>query len=240
MKAHIEYLKYVLRHKWFVFKACLRLGVPLHLAIVHDWTKFTPQEWGAYVRNFFNPGGTRRKVRDASGAYNPAVQGDEFLLAWQHHESHNKHHWGYWLTFEMGGKERYWIQAHGDGYPLVLWDAKEQVHFIDEVSDDTTAFIGGKNVVYTLLKQVAERLNRESLIVALPMPEVYAREMVADWVGAGMAISGNPDPSEWYEKNKDKIVLHDKTRLFVEGLIRGLTQREPDRSNVAAHGGTGK
>lgn len=213
MKAHTEYLKYVLRHKWFVFKACLRLGVPLHLAIVHDWTKFTPQEWGAYVRNFFTPDGTRRNRND----YQSDADKLSFLQAWQHHESSNKHHWGYWLTFEVPAEERYYIQAHGDGYPLVLWDA-----------------------IYNLLKQVSERLNRESLMIALPMPEVYAREMVADWVGAGMAITGNPDPSEWYEKNKDKIVLHDKTRLFVEGLIRGLTQREPDRSNVAAHGGTGK
>ena len=236
MRAQIAYLKYVLRHKWFVFKACLRLGVPLHLAIVHDWTKFTPSEWGAYVRNFFNPDGTRRSRND----YQSDTDKLAFLRAWQHHESSNKHHWGYWLTFEVPAKERYYIQAHGDGYPLVLWDAKEQTHFIDEVADDTTAFVGGKNVIYNLLKQVAERLNRESLMIALPIPEVYAREMVADWVGAGMAITGNPDPSEWYEKNKDKIVLHDKTRLFVECLIRGLTQREPNRCNVAAHGDTGK
>lgn len=234
MKAHTEYLKYVLRHKWFVFKACLRLGVPLRLAIFHDWTKFTPAEWGAYVRNFFNPDGTQRKVRDASGAYNPAAQGNNFLKAWQHHEANNKHHWGYWLAFEMSEKERYLIQAHGDGYPLSLYDNVEQTFIIRDLTDDHPAFVGGGNRAYDLLKTIAARLNKESQIVALEMPEIYAREMVADWVGAGMAISGNPNPSLWYEKNKDKIILHSKTRLFVENLIRGLTSRAVDKGGAGS------
>ncbi len=53
----------------------------------------------------------------------------------------------------------------------------------------------------------------------IPMPEADAREMVADWIGAGKAITGNPDPTEWYEKNKNKMTLHPDTRQLVERLL---------------------
>jgi hypothetical protein len=169
MKAHTEYLKYVLRHKWFVFKACLRLGVPLRLAIVHDLSKFSPQEWGAYVHTFFNSDGTKKDLRKQA-SYDPNNTGEvtEFSFAWMHHQR-NKHHWQAWISIGDSGN-----------------------------------------------------------LKAVPMPEVYIREMIADWVGAGSAITGNSDPSEWYEKNKGKMILHSETRLFAESLIRGLTKRAVD------------
>jgi hypothetical protein len=64
------------------------------------------------------------------------------------------------------------------------------------------------------------------------MLENFAREMAANWIGAGMAKTGRPDPSEWYEKNKDKMLLRDETRLFVESLLRGLTAGEPDKEEA--------
>jgi hypothetical protein len=49
----------------------------------------------------------------------------------------------------------------------------------------------------------------------LDMPYKYLLEMVCDWYGAGMA-QGKPDIKAWYLKNKDRIMLSDKTRFFVE------------------------
>jgi hypothetical protein len=46
---------------------------------------------------------------------------------------------------------------------------------------------------------------------ALPIPERYIREMIADWMGAGRAYEGKyPNPSEWkwLNSNKDKIFSH--------------------------------
>lgn len=57
--------------------------------------------------------------------------------------------------------------------------------------------------------------------LALPMPEHYAREMLADWRGAGMA-QGKPDTQAWYETNRNKMVLHPETRQLVESLL-GVT-----------------
>jgi N-acetyl-anhydromuramyl-L-alanine amidase AmpD len=40
---------------------------------------------------------------------------------------------------------------------------------------------------------------------ALPMPEPLVREMVADWMGAGRAITGQWDVAGWYTKNREKM-----------------------------------
>jgi len=95
MRAHLSYLKYVIRHKWYVFLECYKLGIPV-LGIVHDWSKFLPSEWFPYVRSFYNPDGTPRHVRDETGYYDPHKISGDFDLAWLHHQHWNKHHWQYW------------------------------------------------------------------------------------------------------------------------------------------------
>lgn len=51
------------------------------------------------------------------------------------------------------------------------------------------------------------------------IPEKYVREMVADWAGAGRAITGKWEVKKWYYENKEKILLHSDTRVFVEKLL---------------------
>jgi hypothetical protein len=99
---HVKYAHYVLRHKWYVFWACLAMGVPFYRALWHDWTKFTPIEWNPYVHTFYHPDGTPRTVRDETGAYDPTKQGPEFARAWAHHQ-HNPHHWQAWVALGDGG-----------------------------------------------------------------------------------------------------------------------------------------
>lgn len=89
MKPHLRYLWYVLRHKWFVLLAGLRLGgIPLWRLIVHDSSKFSPAEWGPYVERFFKPAPWRR---------------DRWERALIHHYNHNPHHWQYWVL--VGGHD---------------------------------------------------------------------------------------------------------------------------------------
>lgn len=52
----------------------------------------------------------------------------------------------------------------------------------------------------------------------LAMPLKYIEEMVCDWKGAGKA-SGYSDTPAWYQRNKDKIILHPATRIVVEILL---------------------
>lgn len=152
---HRKYLKYVLRHKWHVLVAGLRLGVPLRQLVVHDWSKFLPCEWGPYARRFYGGRG---------GVIDKGADPEEFHRAWAHHWHTHPHHWEHWLCLRGNGS-----------------------------------------------------------IAAMEMPERFAREMVADWVGAGRAQLGDAwTPSEvvgWYERNAEKMVLHDATRNRVEALL---------------------
>ena len=149
MKRHINYGKYLLRHKWFVYLACRKMGVSLWRAIIHDASKLYPSEWFPYAECFYAPDGT-----------NQYRESKDFTYAWLHHQKRNKHHWQYWM---------------------ITWDR------------GTTE--------------------------CLPMPSTYIREMVADWMGAGKAITGKWEAPQWYEKNKHTIQLHNDTRAEVEMLL---------------------
>ena len=88
MKAHWDYLKYVLRHKKFVWVEGRKLNVGRLQLLVHDWQKFTPTEWRPYVDKFY------RGVQDKHA----------FNTAWHHHVRYGKHHWQYWVIFNGMGK----------------------------------------------------------------------------------------------------------------------------------------
>jgi hypothetical protein len=101
--AHINYARYVCSHKWYVFYACMKLGgIPLSRALLHDMSKFSREEWSPYVHQFYNPDGSKRSVRDASGAYDPSVQFEAFQKAWKHHWMNNPHHHEFWATANTG------------------------------------------------------------------------------------------------------------------------------------------
>lgn len=53
---------------------------------------------------------------------------------------------------------------------------------------------------------------------ALPMPERYQREMLADWRGAGRAY-GNADTAGWYRENRGQMMLHPDTRAWIEAHL---------------------
>ena len=160
---HWQYLCYVARHKLYVFRSGLKLGIPIWSLFWHDWTKFLPIEWTPYVRSFYGPKypkladmlGDEHNRAIASGHYKEKIR-EDFDIAWNHHQKVNRHHWQYWF--------------------LVLDD-------------------GGQKI--------------------LPMPDNDRREMLADWIGAGLAM-GKTDTKAWYLKNFTNIQLHHETRLWVE------------------------
>ncbi|MBI2934662.1 MAG: hypothetical protein HYY29_03725 [Chloroflexi bacterium] len=173
MTKHIRYAKYVLRHKWYVFIACCRLGIPWQ-GITHDLSKFRPSEWGPYAEYFYG------KHRITA----PCVTEAFFDEAWLFHQHRNPHHWQYWLLREDSSPD----------------------------------------------------------IKIMHMPDKYRREMLADWRGAGRAITGKDDTLTWYTKNKDRMTLHYTTREWIEDQLRfgpyslkqvlDIGQDDYDRSQV--------
>src|SRR5690348_6686157 len=177
MRRHWAYLKYVLRHKWFVFQECLKLGVPFWIALLHDWDKFLPDEWLPYARTFYKPDGSKQYVESAA-----------FTIAWMKHQHRNKHHWQYWLNAGA-------MPLHKTS--VLVWDR-------------------GTSSIVILDGSVHDWDMHGVISVREPMPDVYRREMLADWRGAGRAITGQDNTLEWYRKMRDKMKLHPETRAWIE------------------------
>jgi len=100
MNKYIKYLKYLLRHKYFVMLECFKVGLYWQ-GIIHDMSKFLLSEFIPYA-NFFN--GDIKKGRNGTGYYKPTDTGDKaFDFAWLLHQKRNKHHWQWWIIPEDGG-----------------------------------------------------------------------------------------------------------------------------------------
>jgi len=102
---HFRYLWYVLRHKWYCFLECCKLGMPL-VGITHDLSKFRPSEWFGYVEKFYGDKEKQNRrqfdlASDYGGLHEMIPWGllpdDQFKLAWLHHQRRNPHHWQYWV-----------------------------------------------------------------------------------------------------------------------------------------------
>ena len=101
MKKYFLYLRYLLRHIFYVQKACFREGLYWQ-GIMHDLSKFRPSEFIPYA-NFFH-GGKAKPKRNSTGYYKPTDTGDvAFDYAWLLHQKRNKHHWQFWILPEDEG-----------------------------------------------------------------------------------------------------------------------------------------
>lgn len=95
-----KYFSYVVRHKWYVFLASIKMGIPL-LGILHDLSKFSLDESLPYANFFY---GKKPLKRDKTGYYKPTDTGDKaFDFAWLLHQKRNKHHWQWWVLPEDNG-----------------------------------------------------------------------------------------------------------------------------------------
>jgi len=54
------------------------------------------------------------------------------------------------------------------------------------------------------------------------MDPIYVAEMILDWEAMSRNFGGNP--LDWYQKNKDKIVLNGATRTAVERVLKAVYQ----------------
>lgn len=140
---YINYLKYLLKHKWYVFLACVEYGI-IWRGLIHDLSKFLPSEFFPYAEYFYGKGNNKM----------------EFDFAWLLHQKRNPHHWQWWISI---------------------------------LEDGTKQMFG--------------------------MSSDFRTEMLCDWFGCGMA-KGKPDILEWYMKHKDEILLHSKTRYWIEKELK--------------------
>lgn len=81
MSPTLKYFFLTIKHKFFVFLAGCKIGVPITRLFLHDISKFFPSELPHYGRQFFG------SANDPLG----------FIRCWIHHQNTNDHHWEYWI-----------------------------------------------------------------------------------------------------------------------------------------------
>ena len=209
MVKHLKYLCYVLKHKWFVIQECYKMGI-LWRGLTHDISKFYPSEWKPYADYFYGNYPSLNDVHGDQRNYVTKFKEDvdtSFNIAWLHHQKRNKHHWQYWLlTNDNRQNTEFLIQQFDPTQPLLIYSTELNKHIAEfggDYEEQTEAF-----------RKLSACLN--SVPTALPMPDVYRKEMLCDWRGAGRAIKGKDETKEWYLNNKRNIILHPETRAWVE------------------------
>jgi len=213
---YLKFLWSLIRHKWFVFVECWRLGIPW-LGIVHDWTKFLPSEFVPYARNFYGDYPDDSEVpqilRTAHSWTGKTKQDIKcaFDVAWLHHQKRNRHHWQYWLLQYDKGET--WSVRGVDIYPAEIVRNGKGTGVMETEGEEPASLYSSDAPVFEIVKQL--NLNP----VALPIPDRYRREMLADWRGAGRAY-GNPDTKAWYLEHRGNIILHPETRQWIDDQIK--------------------
>lgn len=155
-----------------------------------SWLSSVLHDWDKFLPDEF--------ISYANTFYKPNgesqyVESIDFAKAWMKHMHRNKHHWQYWLVLPV-------TKISIRKVNIMVWD---------------------RGIVEQILGDRRQILPND-VVTPLPMPHNARLEMIADWFGAGKAY--NPDwtplePTRWYEKNKDKIILHPDTRLYVENKL---------------------
>jgi len=70
-------------------------------------------------------------------------------------------------------------------------------------------------------------------VVALEMPRVYALEMVADWWSFSWRSGDLTEMFRWYDENKGNIIIHQRTREYVESVLDEIRSLLSDKEGGA-------
>ncbi len=109
---HLRYLRYLVRHKLFVYWEGRRLGVARWQLLIHDWHKLLPSEWFPYVEFFYGSDrvptpwwGTPQDEPFRCAEWEARRQ-RRFDEAWLRHQHRAPHHWQHWVLLEDSGERK--------------------------------------------------------------------------------------------------------------------------------------
>ncbi len=88
-----KHIKLVMKHKWVVFKLCIKVGEPWR-GFMHDWSKFSPTEFIESVKYYNGHRSPISLCKEDVG----------YSKAWLHHKGRNKHHHQYWIDLTIPEK----------------------------------------------------------------------------------------------------------------------------------------
>jgi hypothetical protein len=205
---HWQYLKYVVRHKWFVLVAGLHVGAPLWRLLIHDWSKFLPCEWRPYAAFFYGMPDIDDNVWvdciDGVGGRAVIIE----------------------KRYDPNTKYKVRISDGYIGESQEFWAHDFEVKGVDEAKAAFDAAWNHHQKANPHHWQYWLLTMDSGETAPIDMPEKFVREMVADWIGAGWAIRNQPNyvsacagAGEWYAKNADRMKLSARTRRRVEELL---------------------
>lgn len=125
-----------------------------------------------------------------------------YSLAWQHHKGHNPHHWEYWVD-NLGPVE---TTRYG------VFQPQFRNSSVPELNKD----------------KIIKSTEYQSKPTAIDIPYKYVLEMVCDMVAAGQVYLGDKwtkeSPLEFYNINKNNMLLHKHTRKLLEHWLNAIAQ----------------
>jgi len=117
---YLKYLRYVIRHKWFVMVECFRYGLYWR-GLMHDLSKFRPSEFIPYARYFYGEWPTWEEAKKLPYySYHGTKEGvsSAFDFAWLLHQKRNDHHWQWWILPEDDGGTKLIPMSDGAGLEM--------------------------------------------------------------------------------------------------------------------------
>ena len=152
----VKHLGVINKHKWIVFRLCLKAGEPLR-GLLHDLSKYSPTEFWESVHYF---DGTHSPIIDCK-------KENGYSKAWLHHKGRNKHHSEYWIDFEAPEETPimpypYVVEmlcdklAAGIVYEGKNWTKEYELQYWNREKENIMINENVKNLVTDFLTQVAE------------------------------------------------------------------------------------
>jgi len=91
MNRYLQHFKTITKHKYYVFHACRKSGIPWR-GITHDLSKYSIKEFVTSARYFTGTRSPIAKEKEENG----------YSVAWANNKGHNSHHWEYWTDWKDG------------------------------------------------------------------------------------------------------------------------------------------
>ena len=164
----IKHFNLITKHKWQVFKLCIRAGIPWR-GLVHDLTKYAPTEFVESAKFYV---GDHRPITEAKKT-------NGYSKAWLHHKGRNKHHYEYWFDGTAPDKTpvipyKYAVEmvcdtlAAGKTYLGKNWKNSSQLEYWNRTKNLTYINIKTANFLEAVYKEVSEKgiektINKKNL-----------------------------------------------------------------------------
>lgn len=91
MSGAFRHFRTITHHKRLVLEGCFKIGL-YRQGILHDMSKYSPTEFLVGARYYQGTRSPNNAEREEKG----------YSAAWLHHKGRNRHHYEYWIDYQIG------------------------------------------------------------------------------------------------------------------------------------------